>query len=249
MRLHSSLALLGLSLLVFGLAGCQSNADQSTASFKNHSEKSSSYSAPKPDAAVTGSSSTKKEAQTYQPQTAQTKSAHYVKSGKLKTTGQYTYDKVGTKLQLDQVTHPQTTIKSGPLTYKVTTVRVIKNTAKTAAAKRMAAQALNLASIKSPYYTIQLKFTITNRGKRDVTTDGIKTLRLSKSRQLNSAGQLSDASAGKTIPAHGHLTTFATGLASEKRQPTFKTVKVAFAAAYADSKQVVAPTGWLKLTL
>ncbi|MCH4123190.1 MAG: hypothetical protein LKH74_01945 [Levilactobacillus sp.] len=249
MRFHSSLALLGLSVLVLGLAGCQSNAKQSTASFKNSSAKSSSYSAPKPDAAVSGSSSTKKEAQTYRPKAAQTRSAHYVKSGKLKTAGQYTYDKVGTKLQLDQVKHPRTTIKSGPLTYKVTTVRIIKNTAKTAAAKRMAAQALNLASIKSPYYTIQVKFTITNHGKRDVTTDGIKTLRLSQNRQLNASGQLSDASAGKTIPANDHLTTFATGLASEKKRPTFKSVKIAFAGAYADSKQVVAPTGWLKLAL
>ncbi|AYM03045.1 hypothetical protein [Levilactobacillus yiduensis] len=249
MRFHSSLALVGLSLLVLGLAGCQSSADKSTASFKNSSAKSSSYHAPKPDAAVSGSSSTKKEAQTYRPKTAQTKSPHYVKSGKLKTAGQYTYDKVGTKLQLDQVKHPRTTIKRGPLTYKVTTVRILKNTAKTAAAKRMAAQALNLASIKSPYYTIQVKFTITNRSKQDLTTDGIKTLRLSQNRQLNAAGQLSDASAGKTIPARGHLTTFATGLASEKKQPTFKTVKIAFAGAYADNKQVVSPTGWLKLSL
>ncbi|KRN02797.1 hypothetical protein FD13_GL001516 [Levilactobacillus senmaizukei DSM 21775 = NBRC 103853] len=244
------MVLAGISLLTLGLTACGDNAAKSTASFKNSSSKtSSSYQAPEPDAAVTASSS-KKEAQTYKPKAAAIKGAKYVKSGNLKKTGQYTFDKVGTRLQLTSVSHPKTTIKSGQLTYKVTTVRLIKNTAETAAAKRMAASALNLATIKSPYYTIQLKFTISNRGKQAVTTDGIKTIRLTGDHDLNAAGQLSDASAGKTIPAEGKLNTFATGLANEKTKPTFKSVKVAFAAAF-DSKhqRVVDPTGWLKLTL
>ncbi|MFD1456697.1 hypothetical protein ACFQ44_13640 [Levilactobacillus lanxiensis] len=248
MRL-SKVAILVSLLAVVGLAGCQNNASKSTASFKNSSSQSSSYHAANPDAAVTQSSSSKKEAQTYEPKADQTKSARYVKSGNLKTSGQYTYDKVGTKLQLAKVKHPRTTIKSGDLTYKVTTVRLIKNTAKTAAAKRMAAQALNLTTLKSPYYTIQVKFTITNDGDQDVTTDGIQAIRLKKGLELNAANQLSDASAGKTIAAHDKLDTFATGLASEKTKPTFKSVKIAFAGAYADHKQVADPTGWLKLTL
>lgn len=243
--------LVGLAVLTLGLTGCQSNGHQSTASFKESSSRqSSSYSAKEPDAAVTASSSAKKEeAQTYRPKAAQTKSRQYVKSGNLKRSGQYTFDKVGTQLTLAKVSHPKTTIKSGQLTYKVTTVRLIKNTAKTAAAKRMAAQALNLAQIKSPYYTLQVKFTIYNHGKRDLATDGIQAIRLSRQHQLNAANQLSDASAGKTIPAKGKLATFATGLASEKTQPTMKTVKIKFAGAFADKKQVVKPTSWLKLTL
>lgn len=248
MNLRQSIIIAGLSVLALGLAGCQSNASKSTASFKNSSSASSHYHAPKPDAAVTNSTS-KREAQTYHPRSSQTKSARYVKSGNLKAAGQFTYDKVGTKLQLDKVKHPQTTIKRGPLTYEVTTVRIIKNTAETAAAKRMAAQALNLASIKSPYYTIQVKFTITNRGNQAVTTDGIQAIQLKKNSKLNAGNQLSDASAGKTIPAKGKLATFATGLASEKTAPTFKSVKIAFSGAYAHQKQVVAPTGWLKLNL
>jgi len=248
MRLSKVAILAGL-LAVVGLAGCQNNPSKSTASFKESSSQSSNYRAANPDAAVTPSSSSKKEAQTYEPKATQTKSARYVKSGNLKSSGQYTYDKVGTKLQLAKVKHPRTTIKSGALTYKVTTVRLIKNTAKTAAAKRMAAQALNLTTLKSPYYTIQVKFTITNNGDHDVTTDGIQALRLKKNLELNAANQLSDASAGKMIAAHGKLATFATGLASEKTKPTFKSVKIAFAGAYADHKQVVDPTGWLKLAL
>ncbi|WP_125579764.1 hypothetical protein [Levilactobacillus cerevisiae] len=249
MRLRQITLIAGLSVVVLGLAGCQSSGQKSTASFKNGSSQSSSYSAPKPDAAVTSSSSSKKEAQTYQPTAKQTRGASYVKSGNLKSSGQFTYDRVGTKLQLAKVKHPKTSIKSGKLTYKVTTVRVIENTAETAAAKRMAAQALNLITLESPYYTIQVKFTITNRGSQDMKTDGIKALRLKKGLELNAANQLSDASAGKTIAAHGKLATFATGLASEKTAPTFKSVKIAFAGAYSGQKQVVAPTGWLKLKL
>lgn len=251
MRYIKASLLLSLSLLALGLAGCQSNGQKSTASFKDSSSQSSSYSAKEPDAAVTASSSSsqKEEAQTYQPKAAQTKSAHYIKSGNLKKTGQYTFDKVGTQLTLAKVSHPQTTVKAGNLTYKVTTVRIIKNTAKTAAAKRMAAQALNLAQIKSPYYTLQVKFTIYNRGKQTVTTDGIQAIRFSGNRQLNAANQLSDASAGKAIPAKGQLATFATGLVSEKTKPTFKTVTIKFAGAFADKKQVVKPTSWLKLSL
>lgn len=251
MRLHQALVLAGLSLLVLGLAGCQSSAQKSTTSFKNSSSQSSRhYSAANPDAAVSAtSSSSSSEAQTYRPAASQTKRASYVKSGNLKKSGQFTYDKVGTRLQLTKVKHPQTTLKSGQLTYKITTVRLIKNTAETAAAKRMAAQALNLSALKSPYYTIQLKFTIYNHGKQAVTTDGIKAIRLSANQQLNATNQLSDASAGKTIAGKGQLATFATGLASEKTKPTFKTIKVAFAGAYVNQKQVVSPTDWLTLTV
>lgn len=248
MSLRKSWIFVGLSLLTIGLAGCQSSAQKSSTSFKTSSSQSSSYSAKKPETAVSASSSSK-EAQTYHPKADQTRSASYVKSGNLKSSGQFTFDKVGTKLQLDQVKHPQTTIKSGQLTYKVTTVRILKNTAETAAAKRMAAQALNLTTISSPYYTIQVKFTITNRGKQAVTTDGIKGLTLKKGLTLNASNQLSDASAGKSIPANGKLNSFATGLASQKKAPTFKSVKLAFAGAYASQKQVVAPTGWLTVAL
>lgn len=250
MRYIKASLLIGVGLLTLGLAGCQSNGHQSTASFKNSSSQSSSYSAKEPDAAVTASSSShNEEAQNYRPKAKQTRSRHYVKSGNLKKAGQYTFDKVGTQLTLDQVSHPKTTVKSGQLTYKVTTVRLIKNTAKTAAAKRMAAQALNLAQLKSPYYTLQVKFTIYNHGKQALTTDGIRAIQLSGKHQLNAANQLSDASAGKTIPANGKLATFATGLAGEKTKPTMKTVKIKFAGAFADKKQVVKPTRWLKLTL
>ncbi|WP_367294827.1 hypothetical protein [Levilactobacillus yonginensis] len=249
MRYFKTTLFAALSVLALGLAGCQSNASKSTASFKDSSSESSHYSAPKPDAAVSASSSSK-EAQTYKPKKNQLTSPSYVKSGNLKKAGQFTYDKVGTKVQLSEVAHHAATIKSGKLTYKVTTIRLIKNTAKTAAAKRMAAQALNLPEIQSPYYTIQVKFTITNRGKQDLITDGIKSLRLRKGLQLNAANQLSDASAGKTIPAGQSLNTWATGLAGQKTKPTFKTVKIAFAGAYnGDQKQLVRPTSWLKLTL
>ena len=67
--------------------------------------------------------------------------------------------------------------------------------------------------------------------------------------QLNATNQLSDASAGKTIAGKGQLATSATGLASEKTKPTFKTIKVAFAGAYVNQKQVVSPTDWLTLTV
>lgn len=239
--------LMGLAILTLGLTACQSADQKSTASFKNSRASSKKYSAPKPDAAVSASGN--KKVATYHPTASQTKSPNYVKSGKLNTTGQYTFDKVGTELNLRQVKHPQTTIKSGKLTYRITTIRIIKNTAKTAAAKRMAADALDVPNIKSPYYTLQVKFTISNRGKQAVTTDGIKAIRLTKTQQLTAMAQLSDASAGKTIPARGKLDTFATGLASEKQKPTFKSVKIAFNGAYIDQKQVVAPTGWLKVAL
>jgi len=250
MRIHRSLLFVGLSLLVMGLAGCQRAASPSSASFKDGSSTSSKrYKAPKPDDAVTASSA-KKEAQTYRPKAAQTRSKNYVKSGKLSQTGQYTFDKVGTKLTLDQVHYPKQTIKSGALTYRITTVRLLRNTAETAAAKKMAAQALNLAEIDSPYYTLQVKFTITNRGKRAVTTDGIRAIKLGSDQQLTASNQLSDASAGQTIGAHNQLATFATGLASQNNAPDFDHIKIAFAGAYGrNQQQLVKPSGWLTITL
>lgn len=249
MRPYRSVLLVGLSLLVLGLAGCQDNAHQSSASYKNASTSSKKYKAPKPDAAVTQSSSSKI-AQSYKPKTAQTQSKNYVKSGMLKQEGQYTFDKVGTKLTLDKVHQSAQTIKSGQLTYRIDTVRVIRNVAETADAKKMAAQALDMPSIKSPYYTLQVKFTIINRGKRAVTTDGIKAIRLNDDRQISANNQLSDASAGQTIGAHKQVATFATGLAGQTTDPNLKQIKIAFSGAYSQKqKQLVKPTDWLTITL
>ena len=249
MRIQRSLVLAGLGLLALGLAGCQSTAKHSSASFKDSQSSTKTYHAAKPDAAVTASSSSKI-AQTYQPRAAQTQAKGYVKSGKLQQKGQYTFDKVGTKLTLTRVHALNRTIKSGQLTYRVTSVRLIENVAENDQAKRMAAQALNLAEIKSPYYTLQIKFTILNRGKRAVTTDGIKAIQLGNHQQLTAANQLSDASAGKTIPAHRQLATFATGLAGQETQPTFTHVKLAFAGGYDQRQhQLVKPSGWLTVDL
>lgn len=249
MRVYRSVVLVGLSLLVLGLAGCQNNRQQSSASFKDSHTSSKAYKAPKPDATVTASSSSKL-AQTYHPKADQTTAKGYVKSGKLNQTGQYTFDKVGTKLTLDQVHHSTQTIKSGALTYHITAVRIIRNVAETTAAKKMAAQALNLAEIESPYYTLQVKFTIVNRGKQAITTDGIRAIQLGDDQQLTAANQLSDASAGQTIGGHRQVATFATGLASQTAKPTFKTIKVAFAGGYdAQQKQLVKPTKWLTISL
>ncbi|SMS14088.1 hypothetical protein [Levilactobacillus zymae] len=239
---------LGLSCLLVGLSGCQQKAQQSSTSFKNSSASSHHYQAKKPDAAISQSSSHQFN-QNFHPTKAQTKSRHYVQTGALTQTGQYTYDSVGTKLTLAQVHHPQATIKSGAFTYRLTTVRLIRNVAETTDAKKMAAQALNLSTVKSPYYTLQVKFTITNHRHQDLTTDGIRGIRLGTSAKaplLTAATQLSDASAGKTVPANSSLNTYATGLASQQTAPTFNRIKIAFAGAYtAKQRQVVAPSGWL----
>lgn len=243
------LSSLSLGALVMGLSGCQSQASQSQANFKTAQTSSQKYHAAKPDAAVKGSSAQPFK-QDFKPTKAQTKSRHYVSSGNLTKRGQYTYDNVGTKLSLNQIQHPQATLKSGGFTYKITTVRIIRNVAETAAAKKMAAQALNLKTLQSPYYTLQLKFTVTNHRQQDLTTDGIQAIRLGNRQQLNATNQLSDASAGKTIPAKSQLKTYATGLASQKTPPTFKQIKVAFAGAYtAQQKQLVRPSDWLTLSL
>lgn len=242
--------LLGLSCLLVGLTGCHQQSQQSHTSFKNASSQTSHYRAASPDAAVTASSSTHFK-QNFHPTRAQTQSRQYVKSGNLTQKGQYTYDGVGTKLTLARVRHPKTTIKSGVFTYQLTTVRLMRNVAETTDAKKMAAQALNLSTIKSPYYTLQIKFTIINHRNQDLTTDGIKGIQLGNgTHTLNATTQLSDASAGKTIPANGRLNTYATGLASQGKAPTFKRIKIAFAGAYtAKQKQVVPPSGWLTAQL
>lgn len=243
------LSSLGLWALVMGLSGCQTQSSKSQTSFKTAQTSSQHYHAAKPDAAVKGSS-TQHFKQDFKPTQAQTKSSRYVASGNLTKRGQYTYDNVGTKLSLNRIRHPQATLKSGGFTYKVTTVRLIKNVAKTTAARKMAAQALNLKTLKSPYYTLQIKFTVTNHRQQDLTTDGIQAIQLDNRHQLNATNQLSDASAGKTIPANSRLKTYATGLASQKTPPTFKQIKIAFAGAYtAQQKRLIRPSNWLTLPL
>lgn len=250
MHLHRLIMLSGLIILAGSLSACQNNADRSAASLSSHhvSQSTKSYRAQKPDAAVTSSS---KEAQNFHPSAKQTRSKNYVKTGNLKKNGQYTFDSVGTKLALTGIHHPKRTLKSGAFTYHLTTVKFIQNTAENAAAKRMAAQALNLASLKSPYTTIQVKFTIENRSKHALTTDGLKTIWLSADRQLNAANQLSDASAGQTIAPGQKLATFATGLVSQGTttvNPGY--LKIRFAGAFDDRHhQVIKPSGWLTVNL
>lgn len=251
MRRYSALLVLGLSLLTIGLTGCQQSSQSTQTNFKKASESSESYHAAQPAKSTTkAASSSQHFAQDFHPTSAQTERHGYVKSGNLTKRGQYTYDRVGTKQTLKQVHHPQTTLKSGGFTYKLTTVRVLKNVAQTADAKKMAAQALNLTTLKSPYYTLQVKFTITNHRHQALTTDGIQAIRLGPDQELNATNQLSDASAGQTIPGNGHLNTFATGLASQQQAPIIKKIKIAFAGAYsAKQKQVIKPSRWLTIAV
>ena len=223
-----------VSLLLIGviLTGCGSSTGSKSSKSANSTATSSSSTTSRktPESAANQQATMKP----YNVPKADRQSQQYQKSGVLSLPGEFSYDRVGTKLQLVQKhTYKQQTSTTG-LRYRVTTIKTIKNTAKTAAAKSMAAQAFNIQHIPNPYRTVQLTFNVTNSRNQTVKIDGIKQITINNKGTVTSASGLSDASAGQSVGAH-QTKTFTAMVLAGPADYRVTHLSVAFSGSYSTS--------------
>lgn len=192
------------AILIVTLAGCghSSQNNQSTnksalsAKMQNdNSESSSSQSQPAHPKVNLGKYQ-------YQVPKKEQASKNYVKNGNLTNQHQFSYDRFGTKQRLTQLTTQPKTIIAGSMAYQINKVRILKNTAKTLAAKQAVEQALNLPNVPDTYYTFVVNYTITNHHHFEIGLNGVNFVKTDQGQTLATTNQLTDSSAGNKISAN-----------------------------------------------
>lgn len=228
-----------VSLLLAGviLTGCGSSTGSKSSKSANSTTTSSSTqtSHQTPESAANQQATMKP----YSVPKSDRQSRNYQKSGVLSLPGQFSYDRVGTKLQLVQNHRYNQQTSTTGLRYRVTKIKTINNTAKTAAAKSMAAQAFNLQQIPNPYRTVQLTFSVTNSRDETVKIDGIKQVTLNHKGTVTSASGLSDASAGQSLNAN-QTRTFTAMILAGPADYRVTQLSVAFSGSYSTSGDALA---------
>ncbi|MFC6181826.1 hypothetical protein [Lactiplantibacillus daowaiensis] len=207
---------LAVSLLL--LSGCSSSSmpsyHKAAAQFESSSQKTTST--PKDTTkASSDAASESKTATTLKdfsvPKKAKT-DKNYVKSGQLTKAHQYTYDQAGTKVSLTEIKPTTKTFINGQVSFKFTQIRILKNQPSTKKALKMANQALNTDQIKGTYYTLQLKYTVTNHRSQTVNIDGITAVKTDQGQTLTQATQMYDAGAGLQLTSGAHKNAFTMAL-------------------------------------
>lgn len=216
----------------FVLAACQ----------QPHHPKSSSTASSEPSSSSENPNQPEKKAtmKNYTVPATDKRNPHYQKSGLLQLPGEFSYDKVGTKLTLKTTRKGRYQVHSKGLQITFTQVKVISNQAKTDQALAMAKQALSMPELPNPYQTIQLKFTVKNYRHRAVLTDGIKGIKLNSGASVTTASGLNDPSAGQLIPANGQRTFSAMAFAGPKGTTTTP-LTIQFSGSFTTAGQPLSP--------
>lgn len=247
----------GLALSsLFILSGCSAKATPSyhktAAQFE--SESTTTKKAPKARKAHSHapkktSSATKTQLKSFKVPKKSQHDKNYIKSGQLTKRHQYTYDQAGTKVSLAARQTTAKTFTNGHVSFKFTQIRVLKNQPDTKTALKMANQALNTDKIHGTYYTLQLKYTVTNHRTETVNIDGITALKTDQGQTLTPATQMYDAGAGTQLAAGAHKARFTMALITT--QPTqIKHVKVVLGGIFTPTGKTLAKASSAKtLTL
>ncbi|MFD1125642.1 hypothetical protein ACFQ22_09800 [Lentilactobacillus raoultii] len=187
------------AILALGLAGCQGTHHS------NHQRKEkaalSAKMANDESSATSSQSSSDLSHYHYQVPKKEVQNKNYVKSGHLTNNHQFRYDRFGTKQQLVQndKNHSVADLEQHRISYQILNVRVLKNTAKTAAAKQAASQALNLPTVPDTYYTFVVNYRITNNQPVSIVLNGAASVKTNRGQTLQTSNQLTDSSAGQHL--------------------------------------------------
>ncbi|PWG00693.1 hypothetical protein [Levilactobacillus bambusae] len=185
----------------------------------------------------------------FTPSRTETNRKNYVQPSQLFHPGEFTYDQVGTRQQLLKMRTKHHKIQSGPLSYTITRVRVIKNHAVNQPALNYAEQQFNAKPLARTYYTVQLSFLVQNHSSQDLVLGGVKQLKLSNGVTLAPNQQLSDRSAGRIIRSHKSLTTSALGLLGSQTNPKITSATIRFNPAFHHQRASTPKSNLLKLKI
>lgn len=233
------------------LTGCGNSThetryqDKGKVTFKNQNKnvhknsgsisKESSASASSASASSTNNSTNTKESSSYPVPKNIKKSARYVAHGDLNLPKQFSYDSFGTKLTLDKIKKVDQTIINRPLQFQIKQVRLIKNEAKTAKAKKMVSTAFSNTGIGSTYYTLQIKYTIKNESNSTIIVGGLNYVKLSANYAGTPISNMVDSSAGKQIRAGKTINTTVVTLVPNNLANRLHSCSIQFSSAYSIS--------------
>ena len=193
-------------ILLVGLAGCGHQSNQ-----QNHAKDKAAISAnmanDSSSSAASSSSSSQLSHYQYDVPKKAKQSKNYVASGNLTKKQQFSYDRFGTRQRLAKVADSPQPLKLGAMTYHVSRVRVLKNTAVTSIAKQAVQQVLNLREVPDTYYTFVVNYSVTNNHNFPIALNGVKAVKTNQNQTLTPNNQLTDSSAGNKI-ASGKTASF-----------------------------------------
>ncbi|EEI19850.1 hypothetical protein [Lentilactobacillus hilgardii] len=188
-------------ILILGLAGCNGNKQSNQHQNKEKAAMSAKMANDDSSASESSSTSSSLTHYKYKVPKSEKQNRDYVADGHLTNKHQFSYDRFGTKQQLAKKATPSSTFNSDKVTYRILNVRVLKNSAKTSAAKQAASQVLNLSSVPDTYYTFVINYEVTNQQQQTIALNGVSSVKTNQGQTLQTSNQLTDSSAGSQIPA------------------------------------------------
>jgi len=200
---NKSLALTGLTiLLASSLVACSNNKTDNGGKSSTPTAKTSQASKKKP-------------------------SSKEVTNGELLKVGEWKNDTIQGKMKLVKINNINQSYTSGQYAIKLDNYKMFEVTPKDDNQKDYASTAFTSSTgVTSPYYEIQIKYTIVNNSDNSVQFNGIKSLVTESGTQMDGSSGLQDMGVGSEVAAHAKKSTAVMGLinTSEKDKLTKLTV-------------------------
>ncbi|NJE31854.1 hypothetical protein [Ligilactobacillus agilis] len=155
-----------------------------------------------------------------------------VVNGELLKPGQWLNDDFEGKVTLEKIWTPNVDISDGPLTAKITTVKILKTEPKTKDQLSDAKDSYQTNSITNPYYTIQVSYELTNTSDQEVGFNGIDSIVTTTGQQLSPDSYLQDSGIGTTMAAHGTKKIYAVGLLNDGDYSKIKDIAITLGSVY-----------------
>lgn len=133
-----------------------------------------------------------------------------VTNGQLLKVGQWMNDDTQGKMELTKVQPINQTVSVDKYSIILKDFKMFKVTPSNADQKKLVGDIFGIAEgLPSPYYEIQIQYTIKNDSDQEVQFNGIKSIVTSNGKQLSGNGGLSDQGVGQSVAANAESTTTA----------------------------------------
>lgn len=133
-----------------------------------------------------------------------------VTNGQLLKVGQWMKDDTQGKMELTKVQPINQTVSVDKYSIILKDFKMFKVTPSNADQKKLVGDVFGVAEgLPSPYYEIQIQYTIKNASDQEVQFNGIKSIVTSDGKQLSGNGGLSDQGVGESVAANAESSTTA----------------------------------------
>lgn len=169
-------------------------------------------------------------------------SKNYREQGQLKKPGQFTYSKLGQRVELRQVVNSKAVVKNGSVKYHFKTLKLLVNSSKTMEAQQNARNKFNDQDLGRQFMTVQVKYDIENMAPYDIYTDGVVAVSFMNGTAVTAlSGLQNDDRLKAGISANSKVSTWVTVLVPASQRDQLQTMNVEFASVYDANGKLVTP--------